>query len=162
MPNFHGLFSNFSLTNPIGSDRYFDINSAESIAYTADGKYAFVLFHNTYNYAYDPSRDPLFGHGSNIGILKDPFGPLPDWVGATEELPFGFGFQLTIDPTGQYLIATESGDNAVYMFDINRMLTTVGILKHLLRTSLRTSIFTTVLLSSPRLRRQSFIRWSII
>ena len=86
----------------------FDINSAESIVYTDDNRYAFVLFKNAFELG-NASTDPSFGSGSNIGILADPLDLTaagPHWVGATQEMPYGFADGITIDPTGQYVVAT--------------------------------------------------------
>ncbi len=123
---FAGAVSNgVSLLNSL-----FDINSAESIVFSPDNAYAFVLFHNTFALG-DASRDPSFGSGSNIGILQNPLGlngTAPHWVGATREMPYGFATGITIDPTGQFLMATFTGLNEIISYNIFQLETGITLL----------------------------------
>jgi DNA-binding beta-propeller fold protein YncE len=57
---------------------FFEINNAESMVFSTDVRYAYVLFNATPDPASsDLGRDPFFGRGSNIGVLRNPFG-FPD------------------------------------------------------------------------------------
>jgi hypothetical protein len=96
----------------------FDINSAEAITFTPDGRYGFVLFNNTFQSG-NLLRDPTTGRGGNIGVLINPFDARnARFIGATKEYPYGWPDELTIDPTGQYLLATFKGVNKVVAYDL--------------------------------------------
>jgi len=105
----------------------FDINGAESIAFMRDGSYAFVMFNNTWDPA-DQSTDPFLGAGSNIGILRDPFGEAK-WVGATTQVPRAWGDELVIGPDNARLYASMRGVNEVHVYDINALIYAVEFLE---------------------------------
>ncbi len=110
----------------------FDIESAESIAFTRDGKIGFVLFNNTYStytgdiagiagdvlYA-DPLRDPNRGMGGNIGIILDPLNPdTKGFIAATIQVPYSWPDEITVGPFNKYLFASFKGTNEVLVYDI--------------------------------------------
>jgi DNA-binding beta-propeller fold protein YncE len=101
--------------------QFFDINSAEGIVFSRDARYAYVVFNSTPN-PQDFRTDQFRGRGSNIGILQDPLGLDPDlptqFIAATEEVPFAFADEITIDPYNRYLYATYKGKNALAVYDL--------------------------------------------
>src|SRR5207237_2329948 len=94
----------------------FDINSAESIAYSADGNYAYVLFNNRW-LEDDDARDPYLGAGGNIGILEHPFSAHPRWLAATIQVPWSWPDDIALGPDNRKLFATFRGVNEVRIFD---------------------------------------------
>jgi hypothetical protein len=91
---------------------YFDINNIESVVFTKDYKYAFVVGNATFNGDTDFTRDPYLGHGGNIGVVRDPLDPArAKLIGVTEEWPMSWPDEITIDPTNIYLMAAFKGLN---------------------------------------------------
>ncbi|MCP4712557.1 MAG: hypothetical protein GY869_28360, partial [Planctomycetes bacterium] len=110
----------------------FDIESAESIAFTRDGEIGFVLFNNTFSthtgdipgiagdvlFA-DPLRDPNRGKGGNIGIILDPLNPETEgFITATIEMPYSWPDEIIVGPYNKYLFASFKGTNEVLVYDI--------------------------------------------
>jgi YD repeat-containing protein len=112
----------------------FDTYNAQAIVYDKIGKdyYGFVLFRNTYQQG-SLAHDPTYGAGGNIGILANPFGigGKPYFIGATAEIPSlngSFPTDLTLSPDGSSLYVTVTGLNQVYVYSVQRIMATIGIL----------------------------------
>ncbi len=106
----------------------FDVNNAAGVAVLPDKSYAFVLGYNKFilgDTSHDPDQDQLKPGGSNVGIIKDPFGPKPKLVGATPGIPHGFADSLLLSPDSKYLYASYSATNAVFIFDVKQMIEVV-------------------------------------
>ncbi|MFC1859234.1 CARDB domain-containing protein [Thermodesulfobacteriota bacterium] len=103
---------------------YHDINNAESIVFHPDGEWAFVVGNNTFNGEYDVLRAPWtpYLRGGNIGVIrfdekfKYSTGKL---VAATTsrnlkdlKIDGTYPDEITIDSSGQWLLATFKGDNS--------------------------------------------------
>jgi hypothetical protein len=90
---------------------------------TADGKYAFVAGRN--------SNKIILGEpqaGGNIGIIKDPLGPNPKLVAATEQMPEIVTNNVALYSDGKYLIGsypTLGGSGNAYVFDVGEIIKTV-------------------------------------
>ncbi|HUB24490.1 MAG TPA: CARDB domain-containing protein, partial [Tepidisphaeraceae bacterium] len=118
----------------------FDIYNAEAVTFAkgpADPQgnsiYALVLFHNTFDPG-NPATDPTYGAGGNVGILANPFGPDPYWVGATAEIPSlngTFPTGLAVSGDQAYLYVTVTGINQVFVYSLARIWATVSILQAL-------------------------------
>jgi hypothetical protein len=92
---------------------------------TADGKYAFVAGRNSQKII-EVDANPLAG--GNIGIIKDPLGPHPQLVAATEQVPGSLTNNVTLSSDGKYLIGsypTLSGGGSAYVFDVGEIIKTV-------------------------------------
>jgi len=117
---------------------YFDVNSAAGLAvwsghslpasYDVDDHqptYAFVAGYNRY-IKDAPSNDPLSNPnrpgGSNIGLIRDPFGPAPKLVAATLPIPFAYMDNLVLSANGRYLYAAYRSIGAVFVFDAEKMI----------------------------------------
>src|SRR5262249_33856968 len=108
----------------------FDVNNAQSVAILPDLSYAFVAGHNSWKPglpSFDPNYDPLDPAGSNIGIIKDPFGlhGQPTLVAATRPIPWGYAEDLALSRDGKALFASYTGTGAVFAFDLERIRATV-------------------------------------
>jgi hypothetical protein len=79
----------------------FDVNEGVAVTVTADGKYAFVAGSNSQKIIWEPQA------GGNIGIIKDPLGPNPQLVAATEPVPGVFTNNVALSSDGKYLIASN-------------------------------------------------------
>ncbi|MBW6486598.1 MAG: Ig-like domain-containing protein [Syntrophobacterales bacterium] len=104
---------------------YFDINNIESLVFTKDYKYAFVVGNCTFNGDTDFTRDPSKGmdHGGNIGIIRDPLDSAKaKLIGVTKEMPMAWPDEITIDPYNIYLLATCKGTNKVLYYDIGDLI----------------------------------------
>jgi hypothetical protein len=112
---------------PLQPPALFDINGAESIAYSRDGSLAFVMFNNSFDPS-DPSTDPDLGAGGNIGIIQNPFTE-PRFVGATRQVPYSFPDELAVDSTNRYLMASFKGVNQVRAYDIFKLEIAVQFLR---------------------------------
>jgi len=129
--------------------RFFDIESAEDIAITADQTMGFALFNCTFQSrssavvgvgnslaVADLQRDPHRGRGGNIGIILDPMDKekTTGFIAATDEYPFSWPDQLFIGPTGQHLYASYKGINKVMVYDIYAIRAWIEALKVLMPT----------------------------
>ena len=112
------LYTNLTL----GSDfDVFDVNEGVAVTVTADGKYAFVAGRNSKKIL-EFDANPLAG--GNIGIIKDPLGPNPKLVAATEPVPGILTNNVTLSGDGKYLIGsypTLSGGGNAYVFDVGKI-----------------------------------------
>ena len=117
---------------------YQNIQHASGVAVSADGKYAFVLDRN---FIFDEIGF-LWGNlvnkqvGGKIGIIEDPFGPNPKYLGASTPIEGGSLEHLSISPDGRSLLATAwveeyggPGDgyysrlfSTVFQFDANAII----------------------------------------
>ncbi|MGB8688091.1 MAG: hypothetical protein WCD53_12245, partial [Microcoleus sp.] len=73
-----------------------------------------------------PDANPLAG--GNIGIIKDPLGPNPKLVAATEPVPGILTNNVALSGDGKYLIGsypTLSGGGSAYVFDVGEIIKTV-------------------------------------
>ncbi|MCX7894015.1 MAG: putative Ig domain-containing protein, partial [Burkholderiales bacterium] len=111
-----------------------DVNNASAVVTTADLRYAFVLGYNRFiqgDRSHDPDADPFQPAGSNVGIIRDPFGLYPDMVGrkglvaATRMTPMAFGDNLALSPDGRYLYAAYTGQGQVQVFDVAALINEV-------------------------------------
>jgi hypothetical protein len=87
---------------------YFDINRAVDVEVMANGDYAFVAAKNNSTQTNVESIDGRRA-GSNIGIIKDPFGPEPKLVAATRPIPGGLTTDLELSEGDRYLWASDPG-----------------------------------------------------
>src|SRR5262249_20791821 len=113
----------------------FDVDNAQSIIVTKDLKYAFVSGFALLSTQFSESRNPFSGAlpgGSNIGIIKDPFGEGPfdqdnftvtpgKLVAATRPIPLGFPDNLVLSPDEKFLYAGYRGTGSVFVFDTEFM-----------------------------------------
>ncbi|AFZ10858.1 hypothetical protein Osc7112_6762 (plasmid) [Oscillatoria nigro-viridis PCC 7112] len=118
-----------SLGDPLmgGSLDYFDVNRAVAVTVMRDGSYAFVAAKNDSLQTGVESIDGVQA-GSNIGIIKDPFGPTPKLVAATRPIPKGATTDLVLSNDNKYLYASypsESGGGGVYVFDVEEIIRTL-------------------------------------
>lgn len=115
------LYTNLTLTN---NTNVFEVNEGVAVTVTKDGKYAFVAGRNSKKIIL--GEDPLAG--GNIGIIKDPLGPNPKLVAATEPVPGVLTNNVTLSGDGKYLIGsypTLSGGGNAYVFDVEEIIKTV-------------------------------------
>ncbi|MEG3969865.1 DUF4114 domain-containing protein [Microcoleus sp. T2B6] len=122
-------YAALSLGDPLmgGSLDYFDVNRAVAVTVMRDGSYAFVAAKNDSPQTGVESIDGVRA-GSNIGIIKDPFGPTPKLVAATRPIPQGATTDLVLSNDNKYLYAsypTLSGDGGVYVFDVEEIIRTL-------------------------------------
>ena len=109
---------------------YFDVNNISAVAILPDLSYAFVSAFNQFiqgDASHDPNFDPAHPAGSNIGIVKDPFGLAgsAQLVAATRPIPNSFMDNLVLAPDGKTLYAGYRGNSAVFAFDVQAMLAEV-------------------------------------
>ena len=95
------LYTDLTLTN---NNNVFEVNEGVDVTVTPDGKYAFVAGRNTKKIL-ELDANPLAG--GNIGIIKDPLGPNPQLVAATEPVPGVFTNKVALSGDGKYLIASN-------------------------------------------------------
>jgi hypothetical protein len=116
------LYTNLTL----GSDfDVFDVNEGVAVTVTADGKYAFVAGRNSKKIL-EVDANPLAG--GNIGIIKDPLGPNPKLVAATEQMAGIVTNNVALSSDGKYLIGsypTLGGSGNAYVFDVGEIIKTV-------------------------------------
>ncbi|MEB3827891.1 DNA/RNA non-specific endonuclease [Phormidium sp. CCY1219] len=111
---------------------YFDINWATSVDILRDGSYAFVAAKNNSSQTGVESIDGPRA-GSNIGIIKDPFGPNPKLVAATRPIPGGKTTDLVLSSDEKYLYVSYPGlelsdstdRGGIFVFDVEEMIATV-------------------------------------
>ena len=106
---------------------YFDVNRAVAVTVMRDGSYAFVAAKNDSSQTGVESIDGVQA-GSNIGIIKDPFGPTPKLVAATRPIPKGETTDLVLSNDNKYLYAsypTKSSEGGVYVFDVEEIIRTL-------------------------------------
>jgi hypothetical protein len=110
---------------------YFDINRAVDVEIMADASYAFVAAKNN---SIQTNVESIDGRraGSNIGIIKDPFGPSPTLVAATRPIPGGLTTDLELSKGDRYLWASYPGlkldsteQGAVLVFDVEEIVKAV-------------------------------------
>ncbi len=110
----------------------FDVNDAQAVVLTSDMQYAFVAGYNKFvpgKLDRDPAAEPFNPAGSNIGIIRDPFGLYDtsnDLVGrglvaATRMIPGGFIDNLAISPSGEFLYASYRGTNMVMVYSVGEL-----------------------------------------
>ncbi len=90
---------------------------------TADGKYAFVAGRNTTKLILGEPQA-----GGNIGIIKDPLGPNPQLVAATEPVPEHFTNNVALSSDGKYLIGSYfhlDGSGQACVFNVEEIIKTV-------------------------------------
>ncbi len=114
------IYTNLTL----GSDTdFFDVNEGVAVTVNGDGKYAFVAGRN--------SNKIILGEpqaGGNIGIIKDPLGPNPKLVAATQQMPGSLTNNVTLSGDGKYLIGsypTLDLKGNTYVFDVGEIIKTV-------------------------------------
>jgi hypothetical protein len=114
------IYTNLTL----GSDTdFFDVNEGVAVTVTADGKYAFVAGRNSTKIILDEPQA-----GGNIGIIKDPLGPNPTLVAATEQVPGSLTNNVTLSGDGKYLIGsypTLDLKGNTYVLDVGEIIKTV-------------------------------------
>jgi hypothetical protein len=116
------LYTNLTLTN---NTNVFEVNEGVAVTMTADGKYAFVAGRNSKKII-EVDANPLAG--GNIGIIKDPLGPNPKLVAATEPVPGSLTNNVALSSDGKYLIGsypTLGGGGSAYVFDVEEIIKTV-------------------------------------
>lgn len=117
------IYRNLSLSASTNEDNVFEVNEGVAVTVTADGKYAFVAGRN---FRGNTGDNPLAG--GNIGIIKDPLGPNPQVVAATQPVPGSLTNNVALSSDGKYLIGSyptlSSGGNA-YVFDVGEIIKTV-------------------------------------
>ncbi|TAE93687.1 MAG: hypothetical protein EAZ79_26365, partial [Oscillatoriales cyanobacterium] len=116
------VYTNLTLTN---NTNVFEVNEGVAVTVTADGKYAFVAGRNSKKII-EVDANPLAG--GNIGIIKDPLGPNPQLVAATEPVPGSLTNNVALSGDGKYLIGsypTLSGGGSAYVFDVEEIIKTV-------------------------------------
>ncbi|MEG3927915.1 MULTISPECIES: Ig-like domain-containing protein [unclassified Microcoleus] len=114
------LYTNLTLTN---NNNVFEVNEGVAVTVTADGRYAFVAGRN---FRGNTGSEPLAG--GNIGIIKDPLGPNPKLVAATQPVPGSLTNNVALSSDGKYLIGsypTLSGGGNAYVFDVEEIIKTV-------------------------------------
>jgi len=120
----------------------FDINSAEALAFSRDGQFAYVLFNNTFSATVKDvswlgknqsfaaqDRDPNMNAGGNIGVIVRPLdrpsdagSPGVTWfAAATRQAPYSWPDEIVVDPYNLYLFASYKGNHAVFVYDKNRL-----------------------------------------
>ena len=108
----------------LGSDDdFFDVNEGVAVAVTADGNYAFVAGRNTKKISLGEPQS-----GGNIGIIKDPLGPNPQLVAATEPVPEHLINNVALSSDGKYLIGSYvhlDGPGQAYVFNVEEIINTV-------------------------------------
>ena len=114
------IYTNLTL----GSDTdFFDVNEGVAVTVTADGKYAFVAGRNSTKIILDEPQA-----GGNIGIIKDPLGPNPQLVAATQQIPGALTNNVTLSGDGKYLIGsypTLDLKGNTYVLDVGEIIKTV-------------------------------------
>ena len=126
---FNNEIESFNEDRAIAFKNYFDLNNAESVVFTDDGKWAFVVTNNTFNGSDDFTRAPWLGRGGAIGIIW--FRVAYDYtsgvlVGGTKEYPSSWPDEIAIDANNRYLLATFKGLNQVHVYDIEALKAAVG------------------------------------
>ncbi|XZO03365.1 MAG: hypothetical protein ACM65L_06505 [Microcoleus sp.] len=117
------LYTNLTLTN---NTNVFEVNEGVAVTVTADGKYAFVAGRNSKKIL-EPNANPLAG--GNIGIIKDPLGPNPKLVAATEPVPGVLTNNVTLSGDGKYLIGSYvnlDSSGSIRIFDAGEIIKTVA------------------------------------
>src|SRR5262249_24172886 len=113
----------------------FDVDNAQSVVVTKDLKYAFVSGFALLSTQFSESRIPFSGAipgGSNVGIIKDPFGlegfapgsftnKPGKLVAATRPIPFGFPDNLVLSNDEKFLYVGYRGIGSVFVFDTEVM-----------------------------------------
>lgn len=125
------LYTNLTLTN---NNNVFEVNEGVAVTVTADGKYAFVAGRNSKKIL-ELDANPLAG--GNIGIIKDPLGPNPKLVAATEPVPGVLTNNVALSSDGKFLIGsypTLSGGGSAYVFDVEEIIKTVENPAYALKT----------------------------
>ena len=97
-------YTDLTLTN---NNNVFEVNEGVAVTVTKDGKYAFVAGRNSKKIL-EPDANPLAG--GNIGIIKDPLGPNPKLVAATEPVPGSLTNNVALSSDGKYLIGSYPTD----------------------------------------------------
>ncbi|MEO1618642.1 MAG: putative Ig domain-containing protein, partial [Planctomycetota bacterium] len=77
----------------------------------------FVLMNATYNGPEAIASSPEFGGGGNIGILANPLSDNPQFIGATQKIPYSFPDQIDFGPDNDTIIASFKGINQVLLYD---------------------------------------------
>jgi VCBS repeat-containing protein len=123
--NFQATVKNQLVHLDLGTPTQFwdlGIKNARGLAILPDQSYAFVSdwdFENT-------ADTPHAVEGAQIGIIKDPFGPNPTYVGATTPISEGFADDIALSPDGKYLFADFKGIQQVETFDVTAMVDVVN------------------------------------
>jgi len=115
-------YANLTLTN---NNNVFEVNEGVDVTVTPDGNYAFVAGRNT-NKIIGLYANPLAG--GNIGIIKDPLGPNPQLVAATEPVPEHLINNVALSSDGKYLIGSYvhlDGPGQAYAFNVEEIINTV-------------------------------------
>ncbi|TVS20372.1 MAG: hypothetical protein EA424_04310, partial [Planctomycetaceae bacterium] len=106
----------------------FDVNNGQGIAVTSDLQWAFITGYNRFIPgipSHDPYFDPLQPGGSNVGIIRDPFGleGTPQLVAATRPIPVGFADNLVLTPDDRHLFVAYPGlPRAVFVYDVREII----------------------------------------
>ncbi|WP_353955672.1 putative Ig domain-containing protein [uncultured Sphingobium sp.] len=104
-----------------------NVHNASGIAVTPDLEYMFVAdwgVPTLYWYRdldYSQLVDEFYRVGSKILVIKDPFGPNRQLVGATTPVPFAFLEELRVDSSGTKLYANYRGAGNIVIMDINKV-----------------------------------------
>jgi hypothetical protein len=116
-------YTNLTLGNEFD---FFDVNEGVAVTVTPDKKYAFVAGRNSQKIFLDSGAVPEAG--GNIGIIKDPLGPNPKLVAATEPVPGALTNNVTLSSDGKYLIGsypTLDLKGNTYVLDVGEIIKTV-------------------------------------
>ena len=117
------LYTNLTLTD---NRNVFEVNEGVAVTVTKDGRYAFVAGRNSKKIT-GLDANPLAG--GNIGIIKDPLGPNPKLVAATEPVPGVLTNNVALSGDGKYLIGSYpnlDGSGSAYVFDVEEIIKTVA------------------------------------
>ncbi|MEG5049402.1 MULTISPECIES: peptidoglycan-binding protein [unclassified Microcoleus] len=116
-------YTNLTLSAQTNEGNVFEVNEGVAVTVTKDGRYAFVAGRN---FRGNTGSYPLAG--GNIGIIKDPLGPNPKLVAATQPVPGSLTNNVALSSDGKYLIGsypTLGGGGNAYVFDVEEIIKTV-------------------------------------
>jgi hypothetical protein len=114
-------YTDLTLTN---NNNVFEVTEGVAVTVTADGKYAFVAGRKSKKIIERTNRLA----GGNIGIIKDPLGPNPQLVAATEPVPEHLTNNVALSSDGKYLIGSYvhlNGPGQAYVFNVEEIIKTV-------------------------------------
>ncbi|HEY6817505.1 MAG TPA: putative Ig domain-containing protein [Croceibacterium sp.] len=157
----------------IGKANDLNVHNASGVAVTPDGQYMFVAdwglptlywYKNSQSHIrnassdrsmgiYEPSLaedvDELYNIGSKILVIKDPFGPNRQLLGATTPIPMAFLEELRIDSSGKKLYANYRGAGNLVVIDIDQI-RDIDLIDDRKRMAIDHPDFDTGLLEGPR------------
>ncbi|MBL8535715.1 MAG: cadherin-like domain-containing protein, partial [Betaproteobacteria bacterium] len=121
----YGYYPGFT-TRLTGQVFDLDIRNATGVAVTPDRKWAFVGDWYIPRYFYMDSMsayeiEDLHHVGSKVAIVKDPFGPNPQILGATSPIPLTFVEEVQVDASGKKLYVNFRNAGNIAVYDIENM-----------------------------------------